>query len=222
MTGTSAPTSSPRSIRYPRPARRSQPRRACWERGWPGSGLWRAAAGPDTGEGTSFAAGRPSAVNIRRAIQAAREQNVGVLCLPELCLTGYGCEDAFHATNTHQRAWKALLGLLPETRGMVVSFGLPVLHQNGLFNCAALAVEGKLVGLVAKRFLAGDGIHYEPRWFKAWPAGVCDEFTTPEGTKFPSATSISTSAASRSVLKSAKMRGWRIGRARLWLCTALI
>ena len=23
----------------------------------------------------------------------------------------------------------------------------------------------------AKRFLAGDGIHYEPRWFKPWPAG---------------------------------------------------
>lgn len=123
--------------------------------------------------------------NVRRAIQAAREQGVGVLCLPELCLTGYGCEDAFHAANTHQRAWKGLQGLLPETRGMVVSFGLPVLHQNGLFNCAALAVDGKLVGLVAKRFLAGDGIHYEPRWFKAWPAGVRDEFTAPDGTTLP-------------------------------------
>jgi NAD+ synthase (glutamine-hydrolysing) len=123
--------------------------------------------------------------NVRRAIQAAREQSVSVLCLPELCLTGYGCEDAFHATNTHRRAWKALQELLPETRGMVVSFGLPIFHQNGLFNCAALAVDGKLVGLAAKRFLAGDGIHYEPRWFKAWPAGVRDEFTTPDGTTLP-------------------------------------
>jgi NAD+ synthase (glutamine-hydrolysing) len=123
--------------------------------------------------------------NVRRAIQAARAQSVGVLCLPELCLTGYGCEDAFHAANTHQRAWKALQELLPETRGMVVSFGLPILHQNGLFNCAALAVDGQLIGLVAKRFLAGDGIHYEPRWFKAWPAGVRDEFTTPDGTTIP-------------------------------------
>ena len=26
-------------------------------------------------------------------------------------------------------------------------------------------------GFVAKRALAGDGIHYEPRWFKPWPAG---------------------------------------------------
>jgi NAD+ synthase (glutamine-hydrolysing) len=123
--------------------------------------------------------------NVRQTIQAAREQSVGVLCLPELCLTGYGCEDAFHATNTHQRAWKALQELLPETRGMVVSFGLPIFHQNGLFNCAALAVDGKLVGLAAKRFLAGDGIHYEPRWFKAWPSGVCDEFVAPDGTTIP-------------------------------------
>lgn len=30
-------------------------------------------------------------------------------------------------------------------------------------------------GFVAKRHLAGDGVHYEPRWFKAWPAGVQHE-----------------------------------------------
>ena len=54
-------------------------------------------------------------LNARRAIQAARVRSVGVLCLPELCLTGYGCEDAFHAVNTHQRAWHALEELLPET-----------------------------------------------------------------------------------------------------------
>ncbi|HEV2695570.1 MAG TPA: NAD(+) synthase [Verrucomicrobiae bacterium] len=123
--------------------------------------------------------------NVRRAIQAARAESVAILCLPEMCLTGYGCEDAFHSVNTHQRAWQALQELLPETRDMVVSFGLPILHQNGLFNCAALVVDGRLTGLVAKRFLAGDGIHYEPRWFKSWPAGVRDEYTTPDGIVLP-------------------------------------
>jgi NAD+ synthase (glutamine-hydrolysing) len=126
-----------------------------------------------------------NAKNIRRTIESARELGVSLLCLPELCITGYGCEDALLAVNTHQRAWNVLNALLPRTRGMVVSFGLPVLHQNGLFNCAALAVNGKMVGLVAKRFLAGDGIHYEPRWFKPWPAGVRDEFITPDGTTIP-------------------------------------
>lgn len=126
-----------------------------------------------------------NAKNIRDAIHSSRELGVSALCLPELCITGYGCEDAFLGVNTHQRAWKILTELLPETRGMVVSLGLPVLHQNGLFNCAALAVDGKLVGLVAKRFLAGDGIHYEPRWFKPWPGGARDEFVAPDRTTIP-------------------------------------
>src|SRR5688500_6124296 len=128
---------------------------------------------------------RHNTSNIRQTIQQARAAHVGILCLPELCITGYGCEDAFHASNTHQRAWTILRELLPETRGMVASFGLPILHQNGLFNCAALVVDGSLAGLVGKRFLAGDGIHYEPRWFKPWPAGIRDEFTSPEGESIP-------------------------------------
>src|SRR5262249_6750688 len=123
--------------------------------------------------------------HIRDAIESSRRLGVAALCLPELCVTGYGCEDAFLSAAVHKRAWKILSELLPETRGMVVSFGLPVLHQNSLFNCAAVAVDGRLVGLVAKRFLAGDGIHYEPRWFKPWPAGVRDELAAPDGTAVP-------------------------------------
>ncbi len=123
--------------------------------------------------------------NIRATIQEARNQGVSILCLPELCITGYGCEDAFHAANTHQRAWASLMELLPETRGMVVSIGLPVLHQNALFNCAAMIADTRILGFVAKRFLAGDGIHYEPRWFKPWPAGVRDDFTAPDSATYP-------------------------------------
>ncbi len=29
-----------------------------------------------------------------------------------------------------------------------------------------------MLGFVAKQLLAGDGIHYEPRWFKPWPEGL--------------------------------------------------
>jgi NAD+ synthase (glutamine-hydrolysing) len=109
---------------------------------------------------------------ILAAIETARERRVSLLCLPELCVTGYGCEDAFHSANTVEMAAQSLEAMLPATRGMIVSFGLPVLYQNGLFNCACLAVDGSIVGFVAKRFLAGDGIHYEPRWFKPWPQGM--------------------------------------------------
>ena len=37
--------------------------------------------------------------------------------------------------------------LLPYTRGMVVSFGLPILHKNKIRNCVAVVVDGAIVAL---------------------------------------------------------------------------
>ncbi|MDE1170112.1 MAG: NAD+ synthetase [Verrucomicrobium sp.] len=109
---------------------------------------------------------------IRQALREARQAGASVVCLPELSLTGYGCEDAFHARGTHEAALRLLEELLPDTKGLVVSLGLPLLYKGALFNTVCLVVDGIPAGLVAKRFLAGDGIHYEPRWFKPWPEGV--------------------------------------------------
>ncbi|MBX3413314.1 MAG: NAD(+) synthase [Pirellulales bacterium] len=113
-----------------------------------------------------------NAAHIRRAIELARARQVSLLCLPELCLTGYGCEDAFLSAAVVRRAERVLAELLPDTEGMAVSIGLPVMQASALFNASAMLVDGRLVGLVAKQHLAGDGLHYEPRWFKPWPAGV--------------------------------------------------
>ncbi len=59
-----------------------------------------------------------------------------------------------------------------------------MLHQNGLYDTACLAVDGKIAGFTAKRYLAGDGIHYEPRWFKPWPLGRRAEVNI-EGQDYP-------------------------------------
>jgi NAD+ synthase (glutamine-hydrolysing) len=112
-----------------------------------------------------------NAKNLRSAIAAARADSASILCLPELCITGYGCEDAFLAPDTAATAFDVLRSLLPETRGMVVSFGLPVSLNKAFFNACCLVADGEVRGFVAKQALAGDGLHYEPRWFKAWPRG---------------------------------------------------
>jgi len=109
---------------------------------------------------------------ITSALQDARAAGAGLICLPELCITGYGCEDAFHGPDVVAQAERVLLEVLPETAGLVVAIGLPRLHQRSLFNCVAVVVDRQVVGVVAKRNLAGDGIHYEPRWFKPWRDGV--------------------------------------------------
>jgi NAD+ synthase (glutamine-hydrolysing) len=122
--------------------------------------------------------------NILGAIADARAAGASVLCLPELCLTGYGCEDAFHGAFVARTAWAQLAPIVPATRGMVVAVGLPVAFRHALFNTAAVLVDGRIAGFVAKRFLAGDGIHYEPRWFKPWPAGLHDHLEV-DGARHP-------------------------------------
>ena len=109
--------------------------------------------------------------HIRDAIRAARDQAVQILCLPELCIPGYGCEDAFFSPAVQRTAQEVLLELVPETQGMIVSFGLPLPYRGSVFNAACLAADGRILGFVGKQNLANDGIHYEPRWFRPWPVG---------------------------------------------------
>lgn len=109
--------------------------------------------------------------NIVAAIRQARAEGVQVLCLPELCISGYGCEDAFHGESVAGQSLESLRAILPETRGIAVAVGLPLIHSEHLYNCAALLADGQLAGFFAKKILAGSGVYYEPRWFNAWPAG---------------------------------------------------
>ncbi|MBC7968053.1 MAG: NAD(+) synthase, partial [Fuerstia sp.] len=113
---------------------------------------------------------------ILEAIQLARQKDVHILCLPELCITGYGCEDMFLAPHVWRTSWEMLQKIVPETDGMIVSVGLPLFVTNGVYNAACVMSHGRIVGFVAKQHLAGDGLHYEPRWFRAWPAETSSEF----------------------------------------------
>ncbi|HEY4058083.1 MAG TPA: NAD(+) synthase [Kofleriaceae bacterium] len=112
--------------------------------------------------------------NLRIAIERARAAGATVLCLPELAISGYNCEDAFFMRGLQDTAFELLDRLAPLTSGMIVAVGLPVYHEKAVYNAAAIIANGEIVGFAAKQFLAGDGIHYEPRWFKAWPAGELD------------------------------------------------
>ena len=108
---------------------------------------------------------------IESAIAEARRREVGVLLMPELCITGYGCEDAFLGADVAARAKGMLHELVPLSRGMAIGVGLPIRRRGGLYNTACLMVNGQIAGFAAKEHLAGEGLHYEPRWFKSWPNG---------------------------------------------------
>lgn len=108
---------------------------------------------------------------IRSAIFDAQLEDSQILCLPELAITGYGCEDMFLAPDTCSHAEEILHELLSVAPEMVVLVGLPWRHHNTVFNTAALIYGGRILGLYAKQNLAGDGVHYEPRWFSPWKPG---------------------------------------------------
>ena len=112
----------------------------------------------------------------RRVFYAGRiYQSVKVLCLPELCLTGYTCGDLFLQDTLLCGAEEGLQTILEATRNldMVTVLGLPVRCKwdNKLYNCAAVIQSGEILGLVPKTYLPNYGEFYEQRWF-ASGAGV--------------------------------------------------
>ena len=115
--------------------------------------------------------------NISTAIEQAKAEGVGLLCLPELCLTGYNCEDLFLSDWLPASALTHLQQIRPLTEGICVVVGLPVRLAHRTYNTAAVLRDGQVLGFAAKQFLANDGVHYETRFFAPWPAG---ETTTVE------------------------------------------
>ncbi len=109
--------------------------------------------------------------NLTASIDASKEKNVDILCLPELCITGYGSEDLFLSVWYPKKALFMLKRLLPHTRGITVAVGLPIRLEGKVYNCVAVLEDGQVKGFVPKQFLAIDGVHYECRWFTPWKAG---------------------------------------------------
>src|SRR5690242_1007612 len=120
---------------------------------------------------------------IMEAINAARAQDVRLLCLPELCLTGYGCEDLFFRPHVRQHALLLAekIAKINSAPDLILTVGLPLEHGGALYNVVAVLNEGAIKGFYAKQNLAGDGVHYEPRWFKPWRKSVVVNYTLPGG-----------------------------------------
>jgi len=105
------------------------------------------------------------------AIEKAKSHGSNVLLLPEMCLSGYGIEDAVFNPLVERQCKEFLSKLIPLTEKMLVAVGLPMRYKGQIFNTMAVICDRKLQGFVCKQSLAGDGVHYEPRWFKPWKQG---------------------------------------------------
>ncbi|MFY0690112.1 MAG: NAD(+) synthase [Cyclobacteriaceae bacterium] len=107
--------------------------------------------------------------NIKAALRTAQKKKIDILCLPELCITGYGCEDMFLSDWLPQTALNKLLELVPFTLNLTCTIGLPFIIDRKAYNTIAILENGSIKGFYAKHNLANEGVHYEPRWFSSWP-----------------------------------------------------
>lgn len=115
--------------------------------------------------------------NITSAITEAKGEGVDILCLPELCITGYGCEDLFLSQWLPEKAMEKLLEIVPASEGITLTVGLPIRFEGSIYNTTCLLSDGKIIAFYAKQKLANDGVHYEPRWFTPWPSGKIASIT---------------------------------------------
>jgi NAD+ synthase (glutamine-hydrolysing) len=115
--------------------------------------------------------------NIREAISIAQSEGISILCLPELSITGYGCEDLFLGRWLSESALQHLTEIVDWCADITVCVGLPIWHENALYNCTCLIHSKRILGFIPKQHLAKEGVHYEPRWFTPWPPELLKEFT---------------------------------------------
>lgn len=124
---------------------------------------------------------------IKNAIDTAVKENVRLLVLPELCVTGYTCADLFFTKALLSKSDEALFNIVKYTAGknIVVAVGVPVPFYNSLYNCAAVINDGKILGIVPKSHIANYNEFYEKRWFS--PASqikecqMIDRYSAPIG-----------------------------------------
>ena len=106
------------------------------------------------------------------------------MCLPELCITGYGCEDAFYSPDVFKISLEILDDILDHTSDIVVSVGLPLWINNKIYNSACLIANKQILGFVCKQHLPNYGLFYEDRWFHRWKPNQTTEINI-KGIKYP-------------------------------------
>lgn len=105
--------------------------------------------------------------NIMFYMDLINERDIKVAVFPELCLTGYTCQDLFYQDILLEKAKKALIKLAEYSKRIdsVFFIGLPMLIKDKLYNVAAVMSKGEILGIVPKINLPNYNEFYEVRHF---------------------------------------------------------
>lgn len=114
---------------------------------------------------------------IIKEIKKAETLGVSIVTTPELSLSGYTCGDLFLQEQLLDDSIKALEQVLNETKDIdIISIlGMPLRHDNQLFNCAAVITKGKILGVIPKTYIPNYQEFYEARWFSSSKELITEE-----------------------------------------------
>lgn len=108
---------------------------------------------------------------IIKSIKKAKASGCTYRTCQETEIPGYGCEDHFMELDTFNHCWEVIGDLLrdPElTRDILVETTMPILFRSSSYNCKVMLLNGKIVGIRPKIFMA-DGQNYaESRYFNCY------------------------------------------------------
>lgn len=104
---------------------------------------------------------------ICRMIDEAESEGAGIIVFPELCISGYTCQDLFLQDTLLSSCRQQLLKIAEHTRDKeaLVFVGLPLEREGKLYNVAAALCHGKILALIPKTYIPAYGEFYETRYF---------------------------------------------------------
>lgn len=100
-------------------------------------------------------------------LEKCREEGVKVAVFPELCITGYTCQDLFFQNALLDKAMESVVKIAKTTADsdMLVAVGVPVRANGKLYNCAAVIQDGEVQAFIPKTHLPNYNEFYEARHF---------------------------------------------------------
>lgn len=100
-------------------------------------------------------------------VTEAEEKGVEIIVFPELCVTGYTCQDLFCQSTLLENVELSVVRLLGHMRKMnvIAIIGVPVIVGDLLLNCAAVIQKGSILAMIPKTYLPNYNEFYEKRWF---------------------------------------------------------
>ena len=100
-------------------------------------------------------------------ITESYEKGARIIVLPELCITGYTCQDLFAQELLLEGALNSLGEIMKATAAMeaLIFVGLPMEKDSKLYNVAAALFKGEVLGFVPKCFIPMHHEFYEGRSF---------------------------------------------------------